>query len=385
MKNRIIALLGRRDLPVDGVEDYCRYLAAALARRDLNLELVRVDWDHLGWVAALRNLWRQAAGWRGSWVVLQYTALAWSRRGFPLGSLAVLWILRRRGVRPAIVFHEPFRQGGDRSIDEIRGRFQDWIIRRLYAGASKCIFPDPLEKISWLPSRSTKAIFIPIGANLPEYLPEQPIECTQSGAVRTVAVFCLSSSAYRRRELEDIAHTIRFANQKGLNTRVVFVGRGTTEAKDEIDQMFGDAGLEAVNFGLQDTVDVRRILSGADAMLCVRGPLFMRRGSAIAGIACGLPIVGYGGEAEGTPLAEAGVLLVGYSNRDALAAALVRVLTDGVLRCELRRKSSSAHRHFSWDTIADRYLKVLALRPSTVTETKASATRWFGLPSRRIR
>lgn len=359
VNNRIIALLGRKDLPVDGVEDYCRCLAEALARRQVSLELVHVDWDQLGWLAALRKLWRQAAGWRGSWVVLQYTALAWSRRGFPLGAVIVLWVLRRHGARAAIVFHEPFRQGGGRSIDKIRGCCQDWVIRRLYAGTSKCIFPDPLQKISWLPSGSEKAFFIPIGANLPEDESRQHVGCTQAGAAKTVVVFCVSSPPYRRRELEDIAFAMKFAKQQGLHARVVFVGRGTAEAQDEINTLFGDAGIEAINLGLQDPSDVRRILSSADAMLCVRGSLYMRRGSAIAGIACGLPIVAYAGEAEGTPLAEAGVELVPYGDKDALARTLALILMSPERQRLLRSRSrETQQRYFSWHRIAELYLHI---------------------------
>lgn len=362
MDHRVIALLGRTDAPTDGVEDYCRYLAEALALREVRLEIVRVDWEQLGWINALRTLWRQAAAWRASWVVVQYTALAWSRRGFPLGVLLVLWVLRRLGIRCAIVFHEPFRHIGSHPIDAVRGRCQDWVIRRLYAGATKCIFPDPLDTIPWLRSGSEKAFFIPIGANLPEPVTQQRTDRTQAVAGRTVAVFCVSGPRLRKRELDDIAYAMTCARRKGVKARVVFVGRGTAEAKDEIDRLFRDAGVEAVNLGLRSAHELRRILSDADAMLCVRGRLFMRRGSAIAGIACGLPIVGYAGDTQGTPLADAGVLLVPYLDREALATALVRLLEDDVLRCELRRKSMATQQEFfSWNSIVGRYLAVFGI------------------------
>src|SRR5579859_6478733 len=85
-----VALLGRRDIPVDGVEDYCTFLAAGLARQGVQLTQVRVKWVERGWVGALRQLGREVKAWRGRWVLLQYTALAWSRRGFPVWTLAVL-------------------------------------------------------------------------------------------------------------------------------------------------------------------------------------------------------------------------------------------------------------------------------------------------------
>jgi glycosyltransferase involved in cell wall biosynthesis len=95
-------------------------------------------------------------------------------------------------------------------------------------------------------------------------------------------------------------------------------------------------------------------------MLCVRGPLYPRRGSALAGIACGLPIVGYAGEADGTPIAEAGVELVPYGDQQALAEALERVLVDQALWQRLHHKSLEAQkRYFSWELIAEKFDKVM--------------------------
>ena len=78
----VIALLGRKDEPTDAVEEYCRYLAAALQSHDIQLEIRRVPWEIHGWPDALQALRLQATLWRGRWVLLQYTALAWSARGF---------------------------------------------------------------------------------------------------------------------------------------------------------------------------------------------------------------------------------------------------------------------------------------------------------------
>src|ERR1700722_3838251 len=165
---RWIALLGRPDKPTDGVEDYCAFLARALQDRGTPMDLVRVRWMEKGWLLGLWELWRRSAGWRGQWVLLQYTALSWSRRGIPFGALATLAILRRRGVRCAVVFHEPNRQGGSNLLQSGRGACQDWVIRKLYDRASKSIFTVPLETVAWLPAGEDKAAFIPIGANIPE-------------------------------------------------------------------------------------------------------------------------------------------------------------------------------------------------------------------------
>src|SRR5277367_3044104 len=129
---RLILLLGKRDLPADGVQDYCQYLAQALHRRGVQTEIARVDWYSEGWLPALRKLRAQSAAWNGAWVVLQYTALSWSRRGFPLGALAVLRNLKRSKLRCAAVFHESRRQGGAKWAGQVRGAIQDWVVQKIY-------------------------------------------------------------------------------------------------------------------------------------------------------------------------------------------------------------------------------------------------------------
>jgi glycosyltransferase involved in cell wall biosynthesis len=98
-------------------------------------------------------------------------------------------------------------------------------------------------------------------------------------------------------------------------------------------------------------------------MLCVRGRLFPRRGSALAGITCGLPIVAYGGAAEGTPLAKAGVELVPYRDVAALSGSLGGILTNPDRWRDLHLRSVNAHeKYFSWDAIADRFVTALSVK-----------------------
>jgi len=353
-----IALLGRRDEVADGVEDYCNFLGEALARRGVELRQVRVQLMERGWLAAFMQLRRDSAIWRGKWLLLQYTALGWSRHGIPFGVLAVLAILRCRGALCAVVFHEPFGFSGPRLIDRVRGICQDWVVRVLCRLAHKSIFTVPLETLAWLPEDRTKGAFIPIGANIPQVSADRPVE--PKGMQRTISVFCLSEMPNRQREVQDIAHCVRSIATNGTRLRVVFLGRGTGEARLEIETAFEKAPVEVVNLGLQSAADVSRSLADSDAMLCVRGELFARRGSAIAGVACGLPIVGYGDASQIFPLGEAGVYLVPNGDREALGAALGEVLHNPQLRDELREKSRRAQmRYFSWDVIAEKFCSAL--------------------------
>lgn len=117
------------------------------------LEIVRVPWPQLGWRAALQWLLRESESWRGRWVLVQYTALAWSRRGFPLGLLYVLWILRRHGARCVMIFHDtPYP--GDRWIDRVRRTFQTRMMRAAYNWSEHSVLTFDLDKVDWLGIRS---------------------------------------------------------------------------------------------------------------------------------------------------------------------------------------------------------------------------------------
>jgi glycosyltransferase involved in cell wall biosynthesis len=371
-----IALLGRRDEPTDGVEDYCTFLARALAPRGVNLRQVRVNWDKQGWLGGLSGLRRDSANWRDKPVVLQYTAMAWSRRGFPLGALAALAILRRSGVRCAVMFHEPFRQTlGRRLIDRLRGVCQDSVVRRLYARADAAIFADPLENIPWLLEHHAKAFFIPIGANIP--IPSDRLSSAAGSAdTRTVCVFCFSDPPNRDPEVDDIASAVRAAAMQGIKLRLILIGRGTAEAKERIEAALSGTPVELIVLGIRPAEEVSRTLADSDAMLCVRGSLYPRRGSALAGIACGLPIIGFSGAAQGTLLEEAGIQLVPKGDRKALGLALIRVLRDQALRTELHNRSVCAHEQFfSWDQIARRYIDALEPGTSSSATTNRQAER----------
>jgi glycosyltransferase involved in cell wall biosynthesis len=354
---QIIALLGRPDAPTDGVQDYCEHLGSALAGHGAELTIARVDWFRQGWVGALVKLWQSASQWRGKWVILQYTALSWSRHGFPVGLLLVAAVLRRNGARCGIFYHEPYHQEGSGLL---RGRCQSYVIRKMYFHTDKSIFPAPLETIAWLPIRDRRASFIPIGANIPTH-EATPMNLEHSSKIKTIAVFCLSGAPNVFLELEDISEAARSAVAAGLDVRFLFLGRGTSEARARVEDSFREIPVGIAFLGLLQPNEIERVLAQSDLMLCVRGAITPRRGSAIAGIACGLPIVGYKGLGTCFPITEAGTRLVTYRDKYALANALCEVIADDRIRQELRARSRRAHEeYFSWDKIAERFVTELS-------------------------
>jgi glycosyltransferase involved in cell wall biosynthesis len=361
-----IALLGCRDEPVDGVEDYCDFLSEALGRRGTELKKRRVAWMERGWMGALQELWRESRAWSGRWVLMQYTALGWSRRGFPLGALAALWILRRRGARAAVVFHEHRGQESRGLIGWIRKEFQNFVVRRLYRGSARSVFTIPLTGVEWLGGDARKAAFVPIGANIPAGLEKGVRGSGDSGdasATKTVVVFCLTAGANRAVEVKDTVAAARAACGEGFAVRLIVVGRSTAEVREEFERELAGSGAEVRVLGMRPAEEVAHILRKADAQLFVCGRVSQRRGSALAGIACGLPIVGYAGEAAGTEVERAGLRLAPYRDAEALGRALVEVLKDGELNARLRERSRAAQAAvFSWDVIATKFADAMSLR-----------------------
>lgn len=357
---RWTALLGRQDSPTDGVEDYCLFLGRALAEKGIELEKVRVRWAEDGWRRALRQISRDGKAWRNRWVLVQYTALSWSRHGFPFLALAVLAIIRRGGARVLMVFHEPQRQGSSGWRAGIRGACQDWVIRRLYRAATKALFTLPLDSVAWLPKGDHKSIFIPIGANIPERTTRRRASIALDGE-KNVMIFGVTGVPVAAGEVKKVADIIRRANGAFSHLRVVVVGRGAIEAEQLLTNAFHGCNVKLVIRGVLPAEEITSELERADAMLFVRGAITLRRGSALAGIACGVPVVGYHNGGIVGPLKEAGIEWSPSQNHDDMARHLIRVLGDPQRWEELHQRNLAVQAsYFSWRRIAEQYQTILA-------------------------
>lgn len=354
-----VALLGRRDRPTDAVEDYCRLLGGAIKERGSDFALMRVPWDERGWQRALSDLWRKSADWKRDWALVQYTALMWSRRGFPPRFLLVLCVLRIRGVRVAVVFHDPQPYEGRRLVDRVRRACQRAVMRWAYRLSDVTIITVPLEQVSWLPSTRSKATFIPIGANLPAIT--RPGRSTGNGHEgKTITVFSVTDAGDISKEVADITLAAKRAAEHVPRVRLVTVGRGSAESESRFREALKGSSVEFSALGVLPAEEVSQVLANSDVAVFVRGPIATQRGSAIASIANGVPLVAYAEPCLPTPLAEAGIVGVRYLDSEKLAEATVRVLTDPQLWRDLHERSRRAHeKYFSWEAVASRFLEVL--------------------------
>jgi glycosyltransferase involved in cell wall biosynthesis len=366
---RWIGLLGRGERPTDGVEDYCSFLGAALRQQSVGLRSVRVNWAEEGWPGALRRLWGESGAWTGNWVLVQFTTLAWSRRGFPLRLPKLIRSLKQRGARCAVVFHDPNPYPGRRMIDRVRGTLQLYVMRRALRLADLCVVTIPLEKTLWIPKGSRNVVFIPVGANLPAPERAWSAEKNKAGGAATVGVFSVSPDSVGREEVNLIAEAVRYAAEKTGKLRLVVVGRNSDEAGRQLEQGLIGTPVQVAVHGLLAGDEIVRVLGACHAMLFTRGQISSRRGSAIAGIACGLPIIAPEGSETAAPLTEAGVVLLPAGTRDEFGPALVRVLTDDAYRESLAERSRRAQeRYFSWSAISAQYVK--SLRETETTQSR---------------
>jgi glycosyltransferase involved in cell wall biosynthesis len=357
----MIALLGRRDKPTDALRDYCHGLAEALAQRGTRLETIEVPWDQDGFPRALLQLWRKSKHWRGQWILVQYTALSWSRRGFPLGFLGVLFALKWNNARIAVVFHDASGFHGERLVDRIRRGCQHWVMQRAYDIARWCIFTIPPDRVRWPKRGLDKAAFVPIGANVPALNKSDRLGASaKTKGSPTVAVFCVTEPPNARQEIETVADVMQQVAQSLKGVRLLVFGRGAEAAEEPLRKALQDTSLTLDVRGILDGEQVTHLLASSDALLFVRGQLSGRRGSALAGIACGLPVIGYAGPETAFPITEAGVELVPEGDHKAMAQALIRVLANELHQKDLRRRSFCAQEnYFSWNRIAESLERVL--------------------------
>lgn len=363
---RVIALLGRRDEPTDAVEEYCRHLGEALIPHGFQMDIRRVPWSEHSWVASLEALRLQAEVWRGTWILVQYTALAWSARGFPRKFLRVLRVLRKSGALIAVVHHDAEPFGGVRPIDRFRRAIQLRVMRTAVALCDHAVFTVSPERLSWLSATPEKSSFIAVGANLPFPLVPQSHEEIHSPPV--IGVFGITAGGAGDRETRHICAALRLAAQKLGKLRLLVFGRHAEVREAALRSGLRDLPIELQVEGLIEHTELVTRFAASDVLLFVRGTISSRRGSAIAGIACGLPVIAFEGRETASPITEAGVVLVPEELDEAtlqtqLGEALVRILSENDLHLQLVQRSQAAQeKYFSWQAIAARYSEILEPR-----------------------
>jgi hypothetical protein len=266
MTQKCIALLGRRDAPTDAVEEYCRYLGEALRAHDFELELARVAWLEDGWPEAMRELERRAKEWRECWVLVQYTALSWSERGFPLRFLRVLRILRQAGACVAMVYHDVLPYHGSRTIDKLRRRAQNHAMSEALRSCDLGVFTVPVSKIPWVGKKHTRAVFIPVGANLPEPETAWTMQRGEADRLPAIAVFGITGGEGGIWEIASISEALQIVAERLGKLRLVVMGRHSDTAEKALRNLMDEQPIEISALGVLPGAEVIKHMASCDVL-----------------------------------------------------------------------------------------------------------------------
>ena len=108
--------------------------------------------------------------------------------------------------------------------------------------------------------------------------------------------------------------------------------------------------------GVLGAAEVCERLRQSSVQLFIRSGVSSCRSSVVAGICCGLPIVGWQDWDTAYPITEAGLRTVPCGDEAGLIRELASVLTDAALRSRLSLKSAeAAEKYFSWRIIATKF------------------------------
>jgi glycosyltransferase involved in cell wall biosynthesis len=197
--------------------------------------------------------------------------------------------------------------------------------------------------------------FLPVGSNVPV----KPRSSHPDDRF-VISVFGLTEG--NRDEALMLAEIVRRADL-GLGTVSLQVfGRGALEAQETLRSWIRSIPLTID--GVIEADEVSSKLASSDALLFVRGEASSRRGTIVAAICNGLPVVAQEGPETGSVIREAGVRLFPKGDRQAAADELVRLGSDPLLA---QQQGARQHREcestFSWPAIAARLVEALRWLP----------------------
>jgi glycosyltransferase involved in cell wall biosynthesis len=311
-------------------------------------------------------------------VNIQYQTAAYGMRP-TINLLPLTW---RRRSAPAVVttFHDlrhPY-------LFPKAGRLRDWANALLVRGSDGLVFTNTEDRARArrLPGRrDIPEAMIPIGSNIDRAPPPDYERARQRAALGAgpedllLAYFGLLNPS---KGLEDLLLALAALRDAGLAARLIVVGGGAgssdpancAEARAFAERLRAldlEGAVLETGF-LPPSLVSARLLAADLAVLPYRDGLSLRRGSLMAMLAHGLPLVSTRPIGE-SPLRDGEeVLLVPPADPPALAAAVRRLAADPTLRAQLGTAAGRRSREFAWDRIA---AECLALYAKAIAGRKA--------------
>ncbi len=310
----------------------------------------------------LRHYGSLLAGQQPDWLLLHYVPNGFQRWAMPIWLPVLVGLLRLRGVRVGVTFHEvsirPQTLAAQIWLVSLTQRFIAWLLVQL----SDRVITSIDKYVGQLQGYSSRPVhLIPIGSNIVP-LPVTTHEVAlirQRIAPNEGPVIC--TFGLRNQDLV-LQVTDRLTQQlPTLNLLII----GELRLSQSGQRLYHTRQSQIHVTGYLPEADVYRYLSASDVFfipdpvtLTGEGGSSNKSTSLAAGLAAGLPVVGILGDMNNTLLQQTpGVFLENGHDPHQIAQRLLRLLTDG----NTTSKREAIRRFFdqtlSWKAIARQYTK----------------------------
>ena len=286
---------------LDGIGDYTANLVRRLATsNDVRVLTTSGDYTPIDGVeiapafeyarrASVLSLERRVANRRPDCVLLQYMPFSYGRWGLnPFLPMAIRRIRRASpSTRIALMVHEPFVPVLDwkHAVMTTWQRWQLWSLGHNSDMAFFSIEPWAEEFRSWFPAATVR--HLPIASNIPVEPSDPAATRAALGIDPSTIVLGLFGQAHSAVLLDRVLDSWTALERAGTKAVVLYVGPQVDRVKANL------PGVRLITTGALDAVDVSRHLAAMDIFLSpfVDG-VSTRRGSMMAALEHGLPIVG---------------------------------------------------------------------------------------------
>jgi len=358
---------------LDGIGDYSSLMAAELARGGTQVTLItptRPKFDPIpgvtiapvfdpGFRSGVWAIERHVRESRPDWVVLQYNPFGYGHRGLNLSLPRVIRSIRRNtGTRVALMSHERFMPLTSVRF-AIMSSWQRWQLWQLGRNADVVFFSiDPWARrySSWFPR--TPVHHLPVGSNIPRVQISRAEARRRLGINDETTVLGLFGTSDSSRLFGHVLASLSALKSSQKRMLLLYIGKDGAAVKEKV----GDFPTIAQGPFPADEVSAR--LAAVDIYL---GPYISgtstRRGSMMAGLQHGLPMVVTRGEHTDDMLLDMdgrALLFSDESDPEGFARQVMRLLKEPEVR---ERIGAGARRfyeeNFTWEVIARRLLSHL--------------------------
>jgi len=351
---------------VCGVGDHTFLLGRALASRarlrihcgqgapapDLPDLDARVDFDSSR-PRTLGPLSRSPEFSAGDGVLVQYTNFAFGSRGFNPWLAPAMARWRRKGLRITTIFHETYTdQKGPKGL--AMRTWQRYFFWRVGLASHACLFsvePWTRRYSAWFPRARVETLRV--GSNIPVVPVDRSRLRGELGIGEGVPVLGVFGGTHPSRLFDWIERASSSLTSAGIRHVVLRIGPDSEVVARRL------ASAPLLDLGIREPAEVSRALGCCDVFLSpISDGASSRRGSLLAGLGHGLPVVTTLGPSSDATFREAGgaAFEVATGPED-FALRVAGLVADPGRRTELGAAARSFHdAHFSWDAIAERLL-----------------------------